>query len=137
TGLAARPRALTRIDIPVEEIVEVHAAHVERRHGEANERDVNDVCCGVGYCGRGDDIGPHGWQIGHPAQPPPSLGTGCSTCTPGQASEESGHWVLGGRQHSSHKFLLAERDLTSDVGRLRASSKIDRITSHSIGLYLM
>ena len=70
--------ALSRIDIPVEEIVEVHAAHIERRHGKANERDVSDVCSGLAYCGRGDDIGPHGWQIGHPAQPQQSLGAGCS-----------------------------------------------------------
>ena len=39
---------------------------------------LNDVCCGVSYCGPGDDIGPHGWQIRYPAQPQQSLGTGCS-----------------------------------------------------------
>jgi hypothetical protein len=67
TGMDRAARSLPRVDISVEEIVEVHAAHVERRHGEANQRDVNDVCCGVGYCGSGNDVGPHGRQIGHPA----------------------------------------------------------------------
>ena len=49
-----------------------------RGHGEADERDINDACFNVGYCGPGDNIGPHGWQIRYSPQPQQSLGTGCS-----------------------------------------------------------
>src|SRR5215510_5486317 len=72
------PGALPRVDLPVEKIVKKHAAHIEGRHGKANQRDVEQGCCGVGDRGPGKNIGPHGRQIGYAAKPQQSLGTGCS-----------------------------------------------------------
>ena len=70
--LAGRDRPLgplARIDLGIVGVVQVHAGDVKQRQGHQERRgpDIGDAA--AGQHDAGERVGPHGRQVGHPAEP--------------------------------------------------------------------